>query len=88
MKLTEAIAFATNHNNFKQFLKARRINEDTANGLYGRVLKYEKQFVWVEVIIDYGKQGKSGNDIRIIVFYDNKKGNFNFRDIHFAGPRD
>lgn len=89
MKLTEAVAFATSHEAFFKFLKSRSINENSASSLHARLAKLEKgKGAWIELIIDYGKPGKSGDDIRIIIYYDIKKGNFNFYSIHFAGSKD
>ena len=78
MKLSEAIEYATNHQNFLSFLKQRNIDPNSAHQILATISNVGNRFVENRIYIDFGAPGQSSNDVRVIVDYDKQAGNFNF----------
>jgi len=77
MKLTEAIEFGTNHKDFLKFLIKNRITLDSAWSLSAKVESSKnKREVNITIIIDYGSQGETVGDVRVLVQYNVRSGNF------------
>lgn len=81
MKLSLAIDFATQHQQFKTALNQKGIDENSARQIIARLANVTSQRVFVEIFIDYGAPGPSSLDARIRLFYDIHSGSFIFHDV-------
>jgi hypothetical protein len=81
MKLSEAIDFATQHQQFLNMLQQNNINPDVANGLEARIAHRDNQNVFVEIMVDYGFSGPGSNDVRARVHYHQQSGTFFFDNV-------
>ncbi|MFT3703035.1 MAG: hypothetical protein QM802_11730 [Agriterribacter sp.] len=86
MKLSEAIAFATSHKSFVNFLATRNINPDSAHHITVKVTNLKPNIVEHRLHIDFGDPGQSSDDVRVIVDYIKSSGKFEFIQADFP-PR-
>jgi len=81
MKLVEAIVFATEHQEFLNFLNQHNIRLDSAHEVRGKISDNTDNFVEHYIFIDYGNTGPSPRDVRVIVRYNIRTRDFTFEQI-------
>lgn len=83
MKLSDAIQYATEHDNFLSFLKQRNIDPNSAHQVLATISNVNEKFVESRIYIDFGTPGQSSNDVRIIIDYNKQTGDFSFIQIDY-----
>ncbi len=81
MKLSEAINFAVNHEDFNNFLAQSHLNPDDVHQLTARITKVTDKAVEHMIFFDFGKPGASTSDARAIIDFDKTTHEFKFIQI-------
>ncbi len=81
MKLSQAIAYAAQNENFLKFLELQDLKAEEAHSLTARVLKADDDNIWIKIMADYGQPGVSAKDISVKVHYSKKNEAFTFDQV-------
>jgi hypothetical protein len=82
MKLSQAIAYAAQNENFLKFLELQDLKAEEAHSLTARALKTDDDDnIWIKIMADYGQPGVSAKDISVKVHYSKKNATFTFDQV-------
>ena len=76
MKLVDAINFVSNQNQFLSTVTHKGFNPDDAHQVIAKKIKIDAEFVYHEIIFDYGPIGASPEDVVADVRYNKQNGSF------------